>query len=80
MAQKPSTHATVGWLTMKSYIAIRKMVFLWSILCLRDTNIYKIITVFMIKLHDRNDVESPESPTFSMYQIICKYKLRDFLM
>ena len=34
----------------------------------------------MIKLHDRNDFESPKSSTFSMYQMICKYKLRDFLM
>ena len=34
----------------------------------------------MIKLHDRNDVESTKSPTLSMYQIICKYKLRDFRM
>ena len=75
VTQKPSTHATIGWLTMKSYIAIRKMVFLWSILCLPDTNIYNVISVFMIKLHDRNDVESPELPTFSMYQMICKYKL-----
>ena len=40
MTHKPSTHATIGWLTMKSYIAIRNMVFLWSILCLPDTNIY----------------------------------------
>ena len=80
MTHKLPTHATIGWLTMQSDIAIRKMVFLWSILCLPDTNIYKIITVFMIKLHDRNDVGSPESPKFSMYQGICKYKLRDFLM
>ena len=34
----------------------------------------------MIKLHDRNDVESPELPTFSMYQMMCKYKLRDYLI
>ena len=50
MTHTSSTHATIGWLTM------RKMLFLWSILCLPDTNIYKIITVFMIKLHDKNDV------------------------
>ena len=56
------------------------MVFLWSILCFPDTNINKILTVFMIKLHDRNDVESPKSPTFSMYQMICKYQLSYFLM
>ena len=45
ITHKLSTHAAIGWLTMKSYIAIRKMVLWWSILCLPDTNIYKIITI-----------------------------------
>ena len=79
MTHKPSIHATIDWLTMKSYIAIRKMTFLWSILCLPDANIYDIITMLMINLHDRNGVELPESLTFSTYQMICKHKLRNSL-
>ena len=80
MTQKPSTLANIGRLTMKPYITIRKMAFFWSIPDLLGTDIYKIVIVLIIKLHDRHDVKSSESPMSSMCQMICKYKLTDFFM
>ena len=43
MVHKPAVLAPLGWISMKGYIAIKEMCFLWSILCYSDTDIYKII-------------------------------------
>ena len=45
VSYKPAVLATLGWTSMKSYIAYRKIIILWSNLCLHDTNIYKVITL-----------------------------------
>ena len=80
MAHKPAVLATLGWMSMKSYIAYRKMIFLWSILCLHDTNIYKVITLFILDLCYRGDIRLQGSPICDMYEQFVKYKLHNYLM
>ena len=39
----PSTLATVGWLSMRSYIDMGKLLFLWQILCTPVDNMYRFV-------------------------------------
>ena len=56
------------------------MIFLWSILCLHDTNIYKVITPFILDLCYRGDIRLQGSPICYMYEQFVKYKLHNYLM
>ena len=49
MVHKPTVLAPLGWMSMKGYITIKKMCFLWSILCYPDTGIYKAIAPLIIQ-------------------------------
>ena len=40
--------STIGWMSMPAYIAYRKLLFLWSILCLPVNNIYRRIVVAIL--------------------------------
>ena len=44
----PAPLATIGWMSMKSYIALRKIMFLWQILYLPSTNIYRRIVCHIL--------------------------------
>ena len=56
------------------------MIFLWSILCLHDTNIYKVITLFILDLCYWGDIPLQGSPFCDMYEQFVKYKLHNNLM
>ena len=45
----PSTLATVGWLSMRSYIDMRKLLFLWQILCTPVDNLYRFVVKHTIE-------------------------------
>ena len=48
--------------------------------CLHDTNIYKVITLFILDLCYRGDICLQGSPICDMYEQFVKYKLHNYLM
>ena len=80
MVHKPAVLAPLGWLSMKGYIAIKKMCFLWSILCYPDTGIYKTIALLVINKCNANDGDVRWSPIADMYNTFCKYNMKSVLM
>lgn len=79
----PAPLATLGWLSMTAYIALRKILFLWQILCLPDGNIFKRAILYVIGNCIAN-VNMPNncikiSPVMDTYSMVCKYGLQDKL-
>ena len=74
----PTVLATIGWMSMPAYIAYRKLLFLWSILCLPVNNIYRrIVVAIFVSCDIFGPVKlSPIGDTFN----ICKYGLKDLFM
>ena len=80
MVHKSAVLAPLGWLSMKGYIAIKKMCFLWSILCYPDTGIYRTIALLIINKCNANDGGVRWSPIADMYNTFCKYNMKSVLM
>ena len=78
-AHKPTVLSTIGWMSMPAYIAYRKLLFLWSILCLPVNNIYRRIVVAILV---SCDIFGPVklSPIGDTFKYICKYGLKDLFM
>ena len=78
---RPACLATVGWLSMTSYVSLRKVLFLWQILSLSDTNLYKTVALYILRkcVAAGSVAMSTTSPIVSMYESVCKYKLEERL-
>ena len=77
---RPTSLATLGWITIESHIAILKLLFLWRILFLPDTSIYKRIAVMRLRsLLISVDVGKIISPLRSMFDVAKFYKMEDAL-
>ena len=67
--------ATLGWLCMMSFIAMKKINFLWHLIFLPEVSIYRRIMTHVISL------EGPKAPAFStspikeMYRMAWRYGL-----
>ena len=77
---RPASLASLGLLSNESYIDMYKMLFMWKILCLRSTNIYRRVLLYLLEVY-LNVSQSPKmiGPVISMLQCIGKYKLKDVL-
>ena len=78
---RPAALATLGWMSMASYVAMKKIIFLWSIFALPDDHIYKIIAISVLNkcaLHWPNKIFAL-SPIADAYKYVCKYRLQDMM-
>ena len=77
----PAPLASLGWLTMESFISMIKMNFLCKILCLNDENIYKkVILTRLLECFGTDKTHSKHnSPIQSMWDEIVKYKLDEII-
>ena len=77
----PAPLATLGWMSISSYVAIMKLRFLWKMLCLPCDVIYKRICLSILHslVYDGKYPASKLSPICSMYQAVMKYKMEGFL-
>ena len=66
--------ATLGWVTKSSFIAMRKLIFLWQILTLPSDNIYKRMTelILCVIVQKGCDLFS-NTPIGSMYECAQRY-------
>ena len=71
---------SLGWLSIEPYIDMYNTLFMWKILCLPLTNIYRRVLLYLLDLY-LNVSQSPNmiGPVISMVLCIDKYKLRDVL-
>ena len=71
----PAPLATIGWMSMKTYIAMRKIIFLWHLLCLPVTNIYRRVAVQVIINVGPNSPAFSYSPVKEMYRMAWTFGL-----
>ena len=77
----PAPLATMGWLCIKSYIDMQRIMFLIRTCCLPDENMYKKVLIFRLNCL-RNSNESSmkmKSPVYIMLQAVKKYGLCDMI-
>ena len=79
---KPAALATIGWLSIESYIAVRKLNFLWKILCMQNDNVYRKVAVFILQSMCIGKICNFKftSPIISMYKTVTKYGLQSVLI
>ena len=78
-APNPTPLATLGWSSIQSEIAIRKICFMWKLFNLPDTNIYKRICVHIISKLISGVPGNSLSPIADMYRVACEYKLHGMI-
>ena len=77
---RPSPLMPIGWISIQSYIDIKKIIFLLSILTLPMSNLYRKI-VLQILLECSNSIEMPKfSPVACMFRCVMKYELHTVLI
>ena len=76
----PGTMATIGWLSIKRYIEMRKLVFLWQMLYLPMNNIYRRVVVATIGNWLIYGTSPPQnSPMGDSFNVACKYGMREMV-
>lgn len=72
--------STVGWMPIQSYIDIIRLVFMWKILLLPMSNIYK--TVFLKRFYDLSTkgYTKGKGPTKYMLDTCLKYGIEEFVL
>ena len=71
----PAPLATLGWLSMATFIALKKILFIWKIVCLPKENIYRQIVTYLINSLSEDGKPPYSSPVYDMYRMVCKYGL-----
>ena len=72
----PSHIALLGWLSMSSYISMKKVLFMWRILSLPCDNIYRRIVQKLISCIRDDDIIPYVSPIYDIYRYVCSYGLQ----
>lgn len=77
----PAPLATIGWMSMNAYIALKKLYFLWQILLLPQENIYnKIVKYIIVKFIGNLYTNTrPSGPLSDMLYAVSKYNLETLL-
>ena len=77
----PAPLATVGWLSIKSYIMMCKIMYLLRLLCMPD-NVYKKVCMFRLGNIARSGYTRPQyiGPIDSMFEALQQYDLVDDVM
>ena len=71
--------ALLGWLTIDSHVAMLKLLFLWRILCLPITNVYRRVLLNVLQPILNGEIYSDRSPTLSMYKYVLRYNMLNVL-
>ena len=69
----PAPLATINWMSIKSYIAMRKTIFLMQLVNLPDTHIYKRIVYLILSQIGPSMPEVSRSPIKEMYRVAWQY-------
>ena len=73
--------ATLGWLTLNSYIAIQRIMFMWRILCLPRSNLTKQIMIYRLnKFMSNSVVDKVASPLYITYKIVQNHGLENVVI
>ena len=73
--------ACLGWTTLRSYVALLKLNFMFRVLSLPANNIYRNVMEFMLRRYIGGVLpESSSSPTASMLKVAVEYGIREKLM
>ena len=70
---------TIGWNSIKSYIEIMKMMFLWRLLLLPMSSWYKQIVIRLVEGHSRGCNQS-SGPIQSIVEVCQKYELMNIIL
>lgn len=77
----PAPLATLGWISIESFLDMRKILFLWNILKLPVSNIYRRVVTEMLKTNlimgSLWDSELRDSPVNDMFKAVCKHGLEN---
>ena len=65
--------ATLGWVRVQSYIAMRKIIFLWTLLYLPTHNIYRRIVMHVLGSVGMRPPVASHSPIKEMYRMAWRY-------
>ena len=78
----PAPLATLGWLSISSYVDIQRIMFLIRTCCLPDENFYKRVMMYRIdNLRQNNELcFKMKSPVYIMLQSFKKYGLYEMLL
>ncbi len=71
---------TIGWPSLMSYVVIAQMLFLWKILLLPMSNLYKTVIVNIIMKIVNESEQNLYSPTANILQICKKYNMMDIII
>ena len=79
---RPASLATLGWLSIRSYIAIVRIMFLFRTLCLNNDSIYRNIASYVLNnvVNDASPDEKILSPISCILNEIKRFGLIDMLM
>ena len=74
-AANPASVATLGWWSLQAHIDWIRLLFLWRILLLPMTCVYKSVLIkrFCSFLINKNDHHS--GPTWNLYKLCCQYNV-----
>ena len=72
----PAPLAPLGWQSIKSYIAIQKLTFLWRILSFKCNNLYKVIITSLFFMYVQNQ-ELGQSAVKQAFDLAKKYGMYD---
>ena len=77
----PSVYAPIGWMSMRGFIYMNRLLFLIRLLCMSSDNIYKRFLVFRLNEIFINGyvTRTHKSPIDCMYEALCLYKLDEKL-
>ena len=77
----PAPLATLGWLSLGSYLDIQRMMFIWRTLCLPVNNVYRSVLLSNLKklIRDGTPPQKRITPVNMMYDTIKKYGLEEML-
>jgi hypothetical protein len=78
----PAPLATIGWHSIESHVAILKLTFMWTTLCLPVGNIYKtfLVNVLFDLVGRKQPCVLGDSPIKDMYVLCIKYKIDNLLI
>ena len=77
----PAPLATLGWLSLGSYLDVQRMMFMWRTLCLPVNNVYRSVLLSNLKklIGDGTPPQKRITPVSMMYDTIKKYGLEEML-
>ena len=75
----PTHIALLGWLSMDSYISMKKILFIWRILSLPCDDLYRRILKLLVSVIPENNQVPYISPVYDMFLHVCKYGLQGYL-